>query len=58
VKSHNEDFIVNPLPVALAGCPSVAYNFELHVHGLATDCYNVTPGSQRVKREVNLVVSE
>jgi hypothetical protein len=57
-EDHNVDFIVNPLPAALAGCPSVAYNFELHVHGLATDCYNVTPGSQRVKREVNLVVAE
>lgn len=57
-KNYNEDYIVAPLPAALSGCPSVAYNFELHVHGLATDCYNLTPGSQRVKREVNLVVSE
>lgn len=58
VKNHTVDFIVDPLPASLLGCVSVAYNFELHVHGLATDCYDVTPGSQRVKRETNLVVSE
>jgi len=58
VKNHDLDFNVNPLPASLLSCTSLAYNFELHVHGLATDCYNVTPGSQRVKREANLVVSE
>lgn len=57
VQHHNKKFEVAILPTALASCPSVAYNFELHVHGLATDCYNVTPGSQKVKREINLVVS-
>ena len=58
VKNHTVDFIVSPLPASLLTCGSLAYNFELHVHGLATDCYNVTPGSQHVKGETNLVVSE
>lgn len=61
VENHIVDFTVDvlpPPPSALAGCTTLAYNFELHVWGLATDCYNVTPGSQWVKRETNLVVSE
>ena len=57
-KDHLVDFTVASLSGDLVGCPSVAYNFELHVWGLATDCYNETPGSQRIKRETNLVVSE
>ncbi len=58
VKNHIEDFTVAALTGDIIGCPSVAYNFELHVWGLATDCYNVTPGLQRIKRETNLIVSE
>ena len=58
VKNELVNFTVAPLPAALAGCTSVAYNFELHTWGLATDCYNVTPGSQWGKRETNLIVSE
>lgn len=58
VTNKSVNFTVTSLPAYLAGCSALAYNFELHVFGLATDCYNVTPGSQRVKRETNLIVSE
>lgn len=52
------DFTVAPLPVALAGCTRLAYNFELHSYGLSTNGYTRTPSSQHVKKELNLVVSE
>jgi len=58
VEDHPKDFVVYSVPSLMAHCPSLAYNFELHVHGLATDGYQVTPRSQQVKKEVNLVVSE
>lgn len=58
VKDKPVDFMVSALPVTLTSCSMLAYNFELHVWGLSTDGYNVTPGSQRVKRETNLIVSE
>ncbi|MCK4826781.1 hypothetical protein KA005_64195, partial [bacterium] len=58
VKNKLVEFIVDPLPMDLTGCPAVAYNFELHVRGLATDGYSVEPISQWAKRESNLVVSE
>jgi hypothetical protein len=51
-------FTANTLPISLITCSMLAYNFELHVWGLSTDGYNVTPGSQRAKRETNLIVSE
>jgi hypothetical protein len=56
--SETQNFLVTALPGSLMTCPMLAYNFELHVHGLSTDGYEVTPASQRVKREVNLIVSE
>ena len=52
------EFDPDPLPPALSGCPAVAYNFELHLRGLATDGYSAEPVSQWDKRESNLVVSE
>ncbi|HEY90565.1 MAG TPA: hypothetical protein G4O07_01905, partial [Dehalococcoidia bacterium] len=58
VQDKPVSFHVVPLPSSLIGCTSLAYNFELHVFGLATDCYNVTPGSQRVIKETNLIVTE
>jgi hypothetical protein len=58
VNNKSVDFTVANLPVSLIVCSMLAYNFELHVWGLSTDGYNVTPGSQRVKRESNLIVSE
>jgi hypothetical protein len=61
VKNKAVAFPVGPLTGLLLGCPSVAYNFELKVWGLATNCYHVTsshPSSQYVEKEVNLVVAE
>ncbi|TSA56432.1 hypothetical protein D4R42_03490 [bacterium] len=58
VKNVEKQFEVALIPASLAGCPALAYNFELHVHGLATDGYDKTPGSQRIKKETNLIVSE
>lgn len=58
VTNKTTSFNVAALPAALAGCSTLAYNFELHVFGLATDGYNVTPGSQRAVKETNLIVSE
>lgn len=52
------DFTVDTLPAALAACPSVAYNAELHVYGASTDCYSTVSESQHVKKEMNLIVSE
>lgn len=58
VKDKLVDFIVSPLPAGLLGCPAVAYNFELHVRGLATSGYSAEPISQWAEQESNLVVSE
>jgi hypothetical protein len=58
INNGSVDFTVANLPVSLIVCSMLAYNFELHVWGLSTDGYNVTPSSQRVKRESNLIVSE
>jgi hypothetical protein len=58
VKDKSVNFTVAWLPPALSGCSTLAYNFELHVFGLATDGYNVTPGAQRAEKETNLIVSE
>ncbi len=58
VTNEPVEFTVNSLPTELAACPSIAYNAELHIYGASTDGYNVTPGSQHVKRETNLIVSE
>lgn len=58
VNDTSVSFTVSALPISLIVCSMLAYNFELHVWGLSTDGYNVTPGSQRAKRETNLVVSE
>ena len=58
VKDYAERFDVSTLPAELVHCAAVAYNFELHVTGSATDCYDVTPGSQIVEDETNLVISE
>lgn len=52
------EFRVYSLSGGLWQCHILAYNFELHVYGSATDGYNVTPSSQHVREEVNLVVSE
>lgn len=57
-KDELKEFIPDPLPLALSLCPAVAYNFELHVRGLATNGYSSEPVSQWAKRESNLVVSE
>jgi hypothetical protein len=45
-------------PPELADCAQIAYNFELHARGLATNGYSVEPVSQWAKTEVNLIVSE
>jgi len=58
VNNKPVNFAVSALPAALSACGVLAYNFELHVWGLATDCYNVTPGAQRARSQTNLVVSE
>ncbi|HAC65921.1 MAG TPA: hypothetical protein DCF68_20905, partial [Cyanothece sp. UBA12306] len=58
VTNHKENFNVDLLPPPVISCSMLAYNFELHVYGLSTNGYDVTPPSQRVKREVNLIVSE
>lgn len=58
VNNKPVDLTVAALPISLISCSMLAYNFELHVWGLSTDGYNVTPGSQRAKRETNLIVSE
>ncbi len=52
------EFIPDLLPLSLSSCPAVAYNFELHVRGLATNGYSEEPISQWAERESNLVVSE
>jgi hypothetical protein len=57
-KDELVEFVPAPLPMALLGCPAVAYNFELHLRGLATDGYSAEPVFQWDKREANLVVSE
>jgi len=56
VADQNVDFQVSVLPLDLAACPAVAYNFELHVYGSPTNCYSSWVESQHVKREVNLVI--
>jgi hypothetical protein len=58
VKNKLVEFTAAALTADLIGCPAVAYNFELHVRGLATDGYSAEPISQWDKRESNLVVSE
>jgi len=58
VNNKSVTFTVSALPISLITCSMLAYNFELHVWGLSTDGYNLTPGSQRAKRESNLIVSE
>ena len=58
VSGKATEFTASLLPASLITCSMLAYNFELHVWGLATDGYNATPGSQRVKKETNLIVSE
>ena len=45
-------------PPELADCAQIAYNFELHARGLATNGYAVEPQSQWARVEVNLIVSE
>jgi hypothetical protein len=52
------EFTIAALPADLVGCPAVAYNFELHARGLATDGYSAEPVSQWEERENNLVVAE
>lgn len=58
INNESVEFTVSNLPVSLIVCSMLAYNFELHVWGLSTDGYSVTPNSQRAKKETNLIVSE
>jgi hypothetical protein len=61
VQNKAVTFTVDPLPSPpdpLANCNPLAYDFELHVLGSATDCYVTVYGKQRVKRQGNLVVKE
>ncbi|MDP3878775.1 MAG: helix-hairpin-helix domain-containing protein [Dehalococcoidales bacterium] len=58
VNNKSVTFTATTLPISLILCSMLAYNFELHVWGLSTDGYNATPGSQRAKKESNLIVSE
>ena len=52
------EFTVSARTLGLITCSALAYNFELHVYSSATDCYSVTPTSQRIKKETNLIISE
>lgn len=52
------DFIIDPLPVAISHCPSVAYGFVLRVWGSATNCYSSELNSQYVSKSISLVLSE
>ncbi|MBN1261842.1 MAG: hypothetical protein JXB35_14285 [Anaerolineae bacterium] len=58
IKNATQEFIVDVRPAALSGCTTLAYNFELHIWGSATNCYSTRVGAQHRKRETNLVVSE
>lgn len=57
-KDHQEDFKVSSRDWSLIFCDSMAYNFEFHVYGLATNGYSVTPSSQRATKEMNLIIAE
>ncbi len=50
--------VMAELPPVLADCGVLAYNFELHVQGSATNCYSPELISQQVKKEVNLAITE
>jgi hypothetical protein len=52
------DFHVNNLPPALGMCKAMAYNFELHVQGSATNGYSPRLQAQRMEKEINLIVAE
>ena len=58
--AQSHEIAMDALPPELATCAgkALAYNVELDVQGLSTDGYHVTPSSQRVRHEVNLVVNE
>lgn len=58
VTNHTETFTVNTLTGALSGCSTLAYNVEFVVQGAATDGYSTALAAQRVRKEMNLVVSE
>jgi hypothetical protein len=51
-------FPVPDLKGDLVGCTAVAYNFTVEVQGLATDCYDTSPISQRSWGLTNLIVYE
>lgn len=57
VKDAFVEFQVSGLTGALSICDSLAYNFELHVWGTATNGYASAP-QKAEKQEVNLVVAE
>jgi hypothetical protein len=57
-KDELVEYRVDLRPAELATCDVLAYNFELHAYGLATNGYSDEPRSQHVKREVSLVVTE
>ena len=52
------DFHINNLPAEMSQCKAMAYNFELHVQGSATNGYSPRLNAQRVKKEINLIVAE
>ncbi len=57
-QNHNVAFAVAAVPLALSGCPAMAYNFELHVYGSPTNGYASWVEAQHVEKETNLVVAE
>ena len=56
IQDHDVDFPVDRLPPELRTCDALAYHFDLDVLGSATDGYCVTPESQRIHDDTNLVV--
>ena len=58
VDSATDVFPIPDLIGDLVGCTAVAYNFTVEVQGLATDCYDPSPLSQRNWGLTNLIVYE
>ncbi len=58
VDNATDVFPIPDLSGDLIGCTAVAYNFTLEVQGLATDCYDTSPLSQRNWGLTNLIVYE
>lgn len=58
VLNQTETLTIGALPAALAGCSALAYNLELCVQGASTDGFSRELASQRVVKQMNLIVIE